>query len=495
MTLLSLREVCKRHGTTPLLDKIDLSINKGERLALIGQNGSGKSTLLNIIQGALPPDSGQRILKRELKILSLPQEVRFCKNHTVEQSIEASLEHLKKAQMRLEELANHHEIASNEGLKEEYANLQAYLDLQNGWDIESKIKNLMKNFGLDRYKGRLSTSLSGGEQRRVALACMLLEPADLLLLDEPTNHLDNNMTDFLEQNLSNGGKTIIFVSHDRYFIDSVATRIVELDLARLRSFTPSTQKGTYLSYLEAKQNLLSNLQKEQEELKKILKHEEEWLQRGVQARRKRNEGRKERLFALREKLKGMPTALRNISKTLESGLANTPNQAHKNQQKLLFNIQNLSLKLDGKPLIKGLNILISQGERLGLVGRNGSGKTSLLKLLKGDYQIDSKESKGLSFSGRLDKAQSKIGYFDQHKSVLKDDKNLLETFCPKGGDSIDLGGKSVHVYGYLKNFLFPKDSLTKRIGQLSGGEKARVALALLLSKPYDCLLLDEPTSF
>ena len=233
--------------------------------------------------------------------------------------------------------------------------------------------------------------------------------------------------------------------------------------------------------------------KENEALKKILKTEEQWLQKGVQARRKRNEGRKERLMQLREKVKSMPSLARSITQTLEKTLKELPKDSIKNTKKMLFELKDITLYIHDKPLIKNLNLRIMQQEKIAIVGKNGSGKSTLLHCLLHEDPLFLK-AKGIHFQGEILRGDINIGYFDQHKKMLDPTKTLIETFCPNGGDRVSVRGKNIHVYGYLKSFLFPKEDLDKKIGMLSGGEQSRVALALLFSKQYDCLILDEPTN-
>jgi ATP-binding cassette subfamily F protein uup len=287
------------------------------------------------------------------------------------------------------------------------------------------------------------------------------------------------MVEFLEEILIKEKYTFVVISHDRYFIDRLATRTVEIEECKIRSFN-----GGYESYLAQKQQLLYNMQKEHETLVKLLKKEEEWLRKGVKARLKRNEGRKNRVLQMREQAKKNPSLIRKMSLELQRELMNK-DEKKINKQKLLFEMENISKKLGDKTLIKNFSARILQKDKIAIVGPNGAGKSTLLKIMLGEMDID---------SGKIKKGDIKIGYFDQNRRMLKDDKTLIETFCPMGGDRIEVRGKNFHVYGYLKQFLFPKEFLDKKIGILSGGEKSRVALALLFTKDYDVLILDEPTN-
>ena len=338
----------------------------------------------------------------------------------------------------------------------------------------------MQEFKLKEYENRPICSLSGGEIRRVALGALILKKPDVLLLDEPTNHLDVYMVKFLEDMLKSSNQSIVFISHDRYFIDALATRCVEVEDASLKNF-----EGGYANYLTKKEEILASLAKSHETLLKQLKAEEEWLRRGVKARLKRNEGRKERVLAMREEAKKNPGVIRRVRLELERASKNFNQTQSQNRKKMLFEFKNLSKSIDGKVLFEKFDARVLQGERIAIVGRNGSGKSTLLKILLGLEKPS---------SGEIKRGEVSIGYFDQARNVLDDDKSLIETFCPNGGDHVLVRGRNMHVYGYLKNFLFPKEFLDKKIGVLSGGEKNRVALAMLFTKTYDVLVLDEPTN-
>lgn len=481
MKLLSLQDVSKQYDHKVILNHISLHISQQERIALIGQNGSGKSTLLGIILGELQSDSGQRIGVRNLKILSLPQKPLFNPNASVKDVLIESMGEIRIAHNRLESL--HEDMAKDcvsKEIIEEYERLSAYLTAYKAWDLEALVEEILVHFELGAFEHRLVNSLSGGEQKRVALASLLLQPCDILLLDEPTNHLDVQMVQFLENFIVRANVTLVFISHDRYFIDNVATRIVELDNGLLTSFD-----GGYKDYLSKKAEILRNMDKAHQKLLKILKTEEEWLRRGVKARTKRNEGRKKRILAMREESRANPALIRKMRLELEREQKAFNQTQSSNNQKCLFEIEHLSKSIGEKCLIRDFSLRILSREKIAIVGHNGSGKTSLLKMLLGEQKPD---------SGVIKVGDISIGYFDQHTTMLKDDKDLLQTFCPNGGEHINVRGKHLHVYGYLKNFLFPKALLFQKVGSLSGGEKTRVALALLFTKEVDVLLLDEPTN-
>lgn len=480
MALLSLFEVCKTYEHKDILKNISLSIQEGERIAIVGKNGSGKSTLLKIVMGGLEMDGGERVTQGAPVIAYLPQIPHFPRGISVERAIEESLDELKKVHLRLEQVNLELQKSQEKRLLDEYASLSAYIDRHNAWDLNARVEEVITHFELEDLRHRAVESLSGGEQKRVALSQILFKQCDLLLLDEPTNHLDVEMVEFLEQKLLALKCSLLFISHDRYFIENLATRVVEVENAKLISF-----EGGYSSYLAKKEEMLRALSKEHEVLVKLLKSEEEWLRRGVKARLKRNEGRKKRIFEMREKAKANPSIINKMKLELERERKAFNQDEGRNNKKMLFETHKLSKRLGNKVLFEDLDLRILQRDKIAIVGKNGSGKSSLLKVLLGESGYD---------SGELKRGEIRIGYFDQHRAMLDESKDILETFCPNGGDRVQVRDKNMHVYGYLKNFLFPKEFLTQKISQLSGGEKNRVALALLFTKEYDCLILDEPTN-
>ena len=481
MALIDLIEVSKKFGPNEILNKISLSVNERERIAIIGKNGSGKSTLMKLVAGSLEPDSGRRILQGGVKVEMLAQNPKFDDAATVKDALNLELKEIFDARDEyaavLEALGRD---AQNKELNARQDELIKFIEAKDGWQIERKIERVLEEFKLKEYENRAVASLSGGEIRRVALGALILKKPDILLLDEPTNHLDVYMVRFLEDMLKSSRQTIVFISHDRYFIDALATRSVEIEEGALASFD-----GGYANYLAKKEEILASLAKSHETLLKQLKAEEEWLRRGVKARLKRNEGRKERVLAMREEAKKNPGVIRRVRLELERASKNFNQTQSVNRKKMLFEIKQLSKNIGGKQLFRDFNARVLQGERIAIVGRNGSGKSTLIKILLG-FEKPS--------SGEIKRGEVRVGYFDQSRSALDDDKSLIETFCPNGGDHVMVRGRNMHVYGYLKNFLFPKEFLDKPIGVLSGGEKNRVALALLFSKEYDVLVLDEPTN-
>ncbi len=483
MALISLFNIDKNYDVKQLLKGVDFQLNEGERVAVVGQNGCGKSTLLKIISGEVEADEGNRVKDRSVIVDSLDQNPKFTEGLNVRDAIENELTELKEAKERYEELATLiGEDFENKKLLDEHANVSNYLDHHNAWNLDDKVERVLQEFKLKEYEYRDVNSLSGGEQRRVALASLILKKPDVLLLDEPTNHLDVYMVEFLEEILLKEKFTLLIISHDRHFINSIATRIVEVENMNIVSY-----EGGYDNYLVLKEERMKSMAKTHNTLLKFLKREEEWLSRGVRARLTRNQGRKARVFELREQAQKDPTLIRKMQIELEREKKsfNRGDEKGMSKKKMLFDIENLHYSIAGKNLIEGFTTRILQRDKIAIVGHNGSGKSTMLKLLLGRL----KPNKGI-----IDQGEFKIGYFDQHREMLDNNKSILDTFCPDGGDIVDVMGRNMHVFAYMKSFLFPEEYMTKKIGMLSGGEKNRVALALLFTKKTDCLILDEPTN-
>lgn len=478
---MSLFNIDKNYDVKQLLKGVDFSLNDGERVAIVGQNGCGKSTLIKIISGELSADSGRRVIDRRVIIDTLDQNPHFDAALIVRDAIENELVEIKKAKNRYDELSELISIDyDNQKLIDEHAQITTYLDHHNAWNLDDKIERVLQEFKLKEYEYRNVNTLSGGEQRRVALASLILKKPDILLLDEPTNHLDVYMVEFLEEILIKEKFTLLIISHDRHFINTIATRIVEIENMNVVSYD-----GGYDQFLVKKEQRMNSMKKEHENLLRFLKKEEEWLSRGVKARLTRNQGRKKRVFELRDKAQKDPTLIRKMMIDLEREKKSFNSEGSISKKKMLFDIENLNYAIAGKNLIENFTTRILQRDKIAIVGHNGSGKSTLLKILLGRIEPN---------SGTIQRGEFEIGYFDQHREMLDDDKSIVETFLPKGGDRVDVQGKSMHIYAYLKSFLFPEEYLQKKVGLLSGGEKNRVALALLMTKKVNCLILDEPTN-
>ena len=481
MALIELIDVTKKFGSHVVLDGVNFALDANERVAVIGKNGGGKSTLMKIIAGLCEIDEGRVITQNGLNIQMLAQTPKFDENLSVKDALRRELAEIYAALSEYDAISS--EIAAQPENKELLARqdeLIKFIEAKDGWQIDNKIEQVLQNFGLKIYENRSVCTLSGGEIRRVALGALVLKKPDVLLLDEPTNHLDVYMVKFLEDMLLSSKQTIVFISHDRYFIDRLATRSIELEEGKISNFD-----GGYENYLRRKQEMLASLEKSHETLLKQLRAEEEWLHRGVKARLKRNEGRKARIMQMRQDAKKNPGAIRRVRLELERASRSFNGTGGDNRKKMLFECTNIGKILNGKVLFKGFSARVLQGERIGIVGANGAGKSTLLKILLGHSKID---------AGEIKRGEIRIGYFDQTRSGIADDKSIIEIFCPNGGDHISVRGSYMHVYGYLKNFLFPKEFLDKPVGVLSGGEKNRLALAKLFTEQYDCLILDEPTN-
>ena len=481
MALIELIDVTKKFGSHVVLDGVNFALDANERVAVIGKNGGGKSTLMKIIAGLCETDEGRVITQNGLNIQMLAQTPKFDENLSVKDALRRELAEIYAALSEYDAISS--EIAAQPENKELLARqdeLIKFIEAKDGWQIDNKIEQVLQNFGLKIYENRSVCTLSGGEIRRVALGALVLKKPDVLLLDEPTNHLDVYMVKFLEDMLLSSKQTIVFISHDRYFIDRLETRSIEIEEGKISNFD-----GGYENYLRRKQEMLASLEKSHETLLKQLRAEEEWLHRGVKARLKRNEGRKARIMQMRQDAKKNPGAIRRVRLELERASRSFNGTGGDNRKKMLFECTNIGKILNGKVLFKGFSARVLQGERIGIVGANGAGKSTLLKILLGRSKID---------AGEIKRGEIRIGYFDQTRSGITDDKSIIEIFCPNGGDHISVRGSYMHVYGYLKNFLFPKEFLDKPVGVLSGGEKNRLALAKLFTEQYDCLILDEPTN-
>lgn len=481
MALIELIDVTKKFGSHVVLDGVNFALDANERVAVIGKNGGGKSTLIKIVAGLCEIDEGRVITQNGLNIQMLAQTPKFEDNLSVKDALRRELSEIYAALDEYDAISS--KIAAQPENKELLARqdeLIKFIEAKDGWQIDNKIEQVLQNFGLKIYENRSVCTLSGGEIRRVALGALVLKKPDVLLLDEPTNHLDVYMVKFLEEMLLGSKQTIVFISHDRYFIDRLATRSIEIEEGKISNFD-----GGYENYLRRKQEMLASLEKSHETLLKQLRAEEEWLHRGVKARLKRNEGRKARIMQMRQDAKKNPGAIRRVRLELERASRSFNGTGGDNRKKMLFECTNIGKILNGKVLFKGFSARVLQGERIGIVGANGAGKSTLLKILLGRSKID---------AGEIKRGEIRIGYFDQTRSGITDDKSIIEIFCPNGGDHISVRGSYMHVYGYLKNFLFPKEFLDKPVGVLSGGEKNRLTLAKLFTEQYDCLILDEPTN-
>ena len=482
MALIDLQKINKQYDIKVILKDVSFTLQEKQRVAVIGQNGQGKSTFMKIITKDIEPDSGEIAIDKSIKVEMLDQQPKFKSGLTVRDAIEEQLVELKKAQREYDRIS---ELLAtdydNEELIKEQSHYMTYLDHHNAWDLDNKIQRVLHEFDLKHYEFKDVSLLSGGEQRRVGLAGLILKKPDILLLDEPTNHLDVYMVEFLETILLKESFTLLFISHDRYFLDNVATNIIEIEDGSLTKY-----RGGYKDYLAQKEQNLIHLQKEHDNLVSKLRDEAHWMQHGVTARRKRNVLRKDNYFALKERVKSNPAKINKMKLDIEREQKSFNDGETQNKKKMLFELDNIYLTLGNKPLIKDFTARILQKDTIAIVGPNGSGKSTILKVFLERLKID---------KGSFKKGEFKVGYFDQHREMLDENQTIMHQFCPGGGDRVELNdGRNMHVYGYLKNFLFPKEYLEKKVGVLSGGEKNRIALALLFTKKFDVLIMDEPTN-
>ncbi len=469
MSLIQLKQASILFGHPPLIDNAEFVLQQSERVCVVGRNGSGKSTLLQVLNADIKLDEGQRIVPSHVNIARLAQDPPSNNNVTVFDYVAEGLEEdsitIKAYHAQINLVAND----SSEKALTELQRLQEKLDANNGWQLEQRISNVLTQLSLN---GNVQLSeLSGGWRRKAALARALVSQPDVLLLDEPTNHLDIDMVKWLEKALLNYQGAIVFISHDRAFIRSMATRIVDIDRGAVTSYP-----GNYEKYLEQKAHDLEVQEAQQKEFDKKLAAEEVWIRQGIKARRTRNEGRVRALKTLREEYK----ARRN-----KQGSAKVTTSQGGQSGKRVFELTNVSYQYDDKVIIKNLDLLISRGDKLALIGPNGCGKTTLIKLLLG--QLSPKQ--GEVYSGvNLD-----IAYFDQHRTKLDLDKPLIDVIAD-GKREVMINGSEKHVISYLQDYLFSPERVNAPVSTLSGGEKNRLMLAKLMLKPSNLLILDEPTN-
>ena len=459
----------------PLLDHVDLVIEPGERIGLIGRNGTGKSSLLKLIDGVAAADDGKIWRAPELKLASVSQEPVFQSGLSVFEAVAEGLG--KGTQLLVDYHAAAHALTeahdaglpADPALMERLHQLQEALDASDGWSLEHKVETTLSRLQLDA--DRLVSDLSGGLKKRVALARALVLAPDLLLLDEPTNHLDVAAIEWLEQMLLSFSGSVLFVTHDRRFLNNVATRIIELDRGHLSSY-----EGNFSAYQQEKAAALETEAVHSRKFDKFLAQEEVWIRKGIEARRTRNEGRVLRLEALRRERAARRDRIGHVNFDVGEG---------ERSGRLVAEMQHVGKSFDGRCVIEDFSCVIQRGDKVGLIGPNGCGKTTLLKLLLGELKPD-------SGTVRLG-SKLAIAYFDQFRAQLDDDATLMEVISP-GADFIDVAGSRKHVISYLGDFLFPPERARARVSSLSGGERNRLLLARLFAQPANVLVLDEPTN-
>ncbi len=464
MPILTLNGVDFGVGGPLLLDGVDLAIEPGERIALIGRNGAGKSTLLRLLAGEHKPDDGEIRIEGGVRIARLEQEVPAGAAGSVFDVVAEGLGEMGKF------LADyHHLIHADEIDTDALSAVQAKIEDANGWSLDQRVTETLTKLDLDGDAD--FTRLSGGMKRRVLLARALVSAPDLLLLDEPTNHLDIAAIDWLEGFLKAWQGALIFVTHDRRFLRALATRIVEIDRGQLTSWP-----GDWGNYLRRKEERLNAETQENARFDKMLAQEEIWIRQGIKARRTRDEGRVRRLKAMRDERAQRRDLSGNVRmETAQAGASG----------KKVIEAKDVSFAFGERVLLKNVSTTILRGDRIGLIGANGSGKTTLLKLLLGDLQPQSGEIKVGT--------QLQVAYFDQYRATLREDWSALENVS-EGKDFVEINGKQKHAIGYLQDFLFTPERARAPITRLSGGERNRLLLAKLFAQPSNLLVMDEPTN-
>ena len=466
MPLLRVTDLDLAYGHHVLLEKANLQLFRGDRVCLVGRNGAGKSTLMKLAQGVIKPDGGNIWSKPSLKISRLDQELPKADERSVMEVVSSGLESVGNLLKEYDQLAA--QQLDNAGLRK-LEQLQHDLEAQDGWSYQQRIDEVISRLELPSQQ-RMS-SLSGGWRKRVALAKALVTSPDLLLLDEPTNHLDIETIEWLERQLMDFNGAVLFITHDRALVRRLATKIVELDRGTLRTY----QCG-YDNYLVERAHLLEVEDQQNKLFDKKLAQEEVWIRQGIKARRTRNEGRVRSLERLREE---------RSQRRNQQGTASINVESASSSGKLVAEVDDISCSFDGNTLFEHLTFNIIRGDKIGFLGPNGVGKTTLLKIILGELAPTSGTVK---LGSRLD-----VAYFDQMRDKLDNEKTIVD-IVGQGRESIEINGKSKHVLSYLSDFLFSPERARTPLKALSGGERNRVQLACLFSLPANILVMDEPTN-
>ena len=471
MPYLILSDASLAFGHVPLLDHADFQLDAGERVALIGRNGTGKSSLLSALAGCGGLDDGKVWLQPGLRIGYVPQEPPFDPDLTVFEAVVAGMGELSAL------LAEYHAVshalgepgAEQERLLERMHALQTELESRQAWSFEAQAERVIQRFSLDADS--LVGTLSGGQKKRLALAQALAISPELLLLDEPTNHLDVAAIEWLEEMLVSSGVTLVFITHDRRFLERVATRIVELDRGSLLSCP-----GSFSEYQARKEAMLHDEALNNARSDKFLAQEEVWIRQGIKARRTRNEGRVLRLERLRRERAARRERQGKVELAVDAG---------DRSGKLVASLENVSKCFGDKVVVRDFSCRIQRGDKIGIIGANGAGKTTLLRLILGELAPD----KGRVALG----TKVQVAYFDQFRSQLDEQATLIDVISP-GSDFVEIGNQKKHVISYLGDFLFAPQRARSLVSSLSGGERNRLLLARLLARPANVLVLDEPTN-
>ncbi len=467
--LLTLRGVSLAYGHVPLLDGVDLAIEAGERLGLLGRNGTGKSTLLKVVAGIAEPDEGEIRRPDGLRIAMLEQDLPAGGEGSVFDVVAGGLaavgERVRAYHHALRALEQAHTPANLQALER----AQQALEAVDGWRLEQRVATVISRLGLPA--DRDMAALSGGLQRRVLLARALVSEPELLLLDEPTNHLDIDGIAWLEEFLLGFDGALLFITHDRAFLQRLATRILELDRGH-----PTSWPGDYANYLRRREERLHAEAKANERFDKRLQQEEVWIRQGIKARRTRNEGRVRALEQMRRE---------RAARREQAGQARLALEAAERSGKLVAEVENATVRFGERAVIRDFSTRILRGDRIGIIGPNGAGKTTLIRLLLGELQPDRGQ---VRLGSKL-----QVAYFDQSRAQLDPEKTVLDNLN-QGSDVVTVNGRQKHVISYLQDFLFAPERVRSPVRSLSGGERNRLLLARLFTRPANLLVMDEPTN-
>ncbi|HGG7933167.1 TPA: ATP-binding cassette domain-containing protein [Neisseria meningitidis] len=469
MNILSVENASFAIGHVALLDKTSFQLDSGEKVGLIGRNGAGKSSFLKILAGLQKLDDGQIIVQNNLKIVYVPQESFFDKDATVFDTVAEGLGEIRDLLRRYHHVSHELENGSSEALLKELNELQLEIEAKDGWKLDAAVKQTLGELGLP--ENEKIGNLSGGQKKRVALAQAWVQKPDVLLLDEPTNHLDIDAIIWLENLLKAFEGSLVVITHDRRFLDNIATRIVELDRGILRSYP-----GSFSKYSEKKAQELAVEAEHNRLFDKFHAQEEAWIRKGIEARRTRNEGRVHRLEELRRQRAERRNVQGQVNFKLDSG---------EKSGKIIAELEHASFAYGGKVIMDKFSAILQRGDKIGLIGPNGIGKTTFLKLILGELQPT---------YGRIRiGSKQEVAYFDQFRSALNENDTVFYTLG-QGNDYVEVGGKKKHVMSYLEDFLFPPARAQSPVSSLSGGERNRLLLAKLFTRPANILILDEPTN-
>jgi len=469
MATITLKDIALSFGGLPLLNGIDLQIEPGERVCLVGRNGEGKSSLMKILAGEIEPDRGEITRQKGLRVARLTQEVPVGTTGTVYEVVAAGLGEMFALLSRYHAVSHLLQTDHSETVLAELEEAQHALDAANGWQAQQRVETVLSRLQLP--PDQEFTSLSGGLKRRILLARALVSEPDLLLLDEPTNHLDIEAINWLEEFLLSFSSTLLFVTHDRMLLQKIATRIVELDRGRLTSWP-----GNFAAYLQRKQDALDAEASQSHKFDKKLAQEEAWIRQGIKARRTRNEGRVRALLDLRKE---------RSERRSQAGKARIQMQDAERSGKLVASLKDVSFYYGATPIINGLTATIMRGDKVGIIGPNGAGKSTLLKLILGQL---APTQGSINLGTRIESC-----YFDQNREQLDPEKTVADNVTD-GGDTVLVNGQPRHIISYLQDFLFAPDRTRSPVRVLSGGEKNRLLLAKLFTQPFNVLVMDEPTN-